>query len=389
MLSYALAIAVAVSSLVLFSTAFLMSDIHRQDDFLWSAVGLIYALVLWFCARNITGAVLLGQASASILLVSYSWQTLKLRKALANPERAQEIGNFSLLQKINDLLSRKKSQPLTTTPTVTTPNPKVTESEIAIPDTASTEEVTPNPQPETPKVESDRPIQKPEETVLDPQSDRSSSESSSKSKTSIGDKSPTTNEIVTEVVTPQTSDAVSDTERSQVDSASSTSVDETKIAVDTVAKDKVVKASTSQPVETNTVTESEIAPQPETAISEVESAPTVPTVKEATPKAENLPETLLDKEQEIVEDNVTVTPPKARSQSTAEASQTSEEAMPVKPKTTDALDSLETVEVAEILEAIPEDISSRKDRDKTNIIEVKTTEINIISQEKKSEQDSD
>ena len=389
MLSYALAIAVAISSLVLFSTAFLMSDIHRQDDFLWSAVGLIYALVLWFCARNITGAVLLGQASASILLVSYSWQTLKLRKALANPERAQEIGNFSLLQKINDLLSRKKSQPLTTTPTVTTPNPKVTESEIAIPDTASTEEVTPNPQPETPKVESDRPIQKPEETVLDPQSDRSSSESSSKSKTSIGDKSPTTNEIVTEVVTPQTSDAVSDTERSQVDPASSTSVDETKIAVDTVAKDKVVKAPTSQPVETNTVTESEIVPQPETAISEVESAPTVPTVKEATPKAENPPETLLDKEQEIVEDNVTITPPKARSQSTAAASQTSEEAMPVKPKTTDALDSLETVEVAEILEAIPEDISSRKDRDKTNIIEVKTTEINIISQEKKSEQDSD
>ncbi|MEM7761539.1 MAG: Ycf66 family protein, partial [Cyanobacteria bacterium P01_A01_bin.40] len=54
MLSYALAIAIAISSLGLFLTAFLMSDLHRQDDFLWSGVGLFYALVLWYCAQNIT-----------------------------------------------------------------------------------------------------------------------------------------------------------------------------------------------------------------------------------------------------------------------------------------------------------------------------------------------
>ena len=147
MLSYALAIAVATSSLVLFLTAFLMSDIHRKDDFLWSGVGLIYALVLWYCARNITGAVLLGQAAATALLVSYSWQTLKLRKAIANPDKAAEIDNFSVLQKINGLLKRNKPQVQPATPSVETPvTPKVTEQEIAIPDT-SAEDIPQTPAP--------------------------------------------------------------------------------------------------------------------------------------------------------------------------------------------------------------------------------------------------
>ena len=142
MLSYALAIAVALSSFVLFLTAFFMSDIHRKDDFLWSAMGLFYALVLWFCARNITGAVLLGQASAAVLLISFTWQTLKLRKAVANPEKAIAINNFSVLQAINGFLSRgKKNKPqvtATTTPSVKEAPDVVTESEIAIPQTTST-----------------------------------------------------------------------------------------------------------------------------------------------------------------------------------------------------------------------------------------------------------
>ena len=137
MLSYALAIAVAISSLVLFSTAFLMSDLHRQDDFLWSGVGLFYALVLWYCAKNITGAVLLGQFAATALLVSYNWQTLKLRKAIANPAKAAEINNFSVLQSITGLLKRNKSQVKSATPAKTPTKPQVTEEEIAIPETTS------------------------------------------------------------------------------------------------------------------------------------------------------------------------------------------------------------------------------------------------------------
>lgn len=137
MLSYALAIAVALSSLVLFSTAFVMSNLHRKDDFLWSGVGLFYALILWYCAKNITGTVLLGQAAASILLVSYSWQILKLRKAIANPEQAAAINNFSVLQSISGLLKRQKPEVKAATSTKSATKPKVTEQAIAIPDNPS------------------------------------------------------------------------------------------------------------------------------------------------------------------------------------------------------------------------------------------------------------
>ncbi|MFM2314016.1 MAG: hypothetical protein RLZZ04_3292 [Cyanobacteriota bacterium] len=136
MLSYALAIAVAISSLILLSTAFLMSKIHRQDDFLWGAVGLFYALVLWYCARNITGTVLLGQAAASVLVVSYSWQIIKLRRAISNPTQAAETTSFSVVQSINNLWQRKKPQ-VQSAPTPMTKEPisKVTEENIAIPET--------------------------------------------------------------------------------------------------------------------------------------------------------------------------------------------------------------------------------------------------------------
>ena len=133
MLSYALAIAVGLSSLILFSTAFLMSDIHRQDDFFWSGVGLFYALVLWFCATRITGGLLLGQTAAVALLISYNWQTLKLRKAIANPEKAEELNNFSILAAINRLFTRGKSKPQ---PTIT--ETSVTTEKITIPETPTT-----------------------------------------------------------------------------------------------------------------------------------------------------------------------------------------------------------------------------------------------------------
>jgi hypothetical protein len=140
MLSYALAIAVAISSLILFSTAFFMSQIHRKDDFFWSGIGLFYALVLWYCAKNITGAVLLGQTAATALLVSYCWQTLKLRKAIANPTKAAEINDFSILRSINGLLKSKKPQvKVPTSPVQAPPKSKLTEQEIAIPDTTLAE----------------------------------------------------------------------------------------------------------------------------------------------------------------------------------------------------------------------------------------------------------
>lgn len=106
MLSYALAIAVGLSSLVLFLTAFLMPKIHRQDDFLWSGVGLFYAIVLWFCATNIHGAVLLGQLAAVALLCSYTWQVVTLRKVIAEPEEPNLAASFSFTGFFGKLLNR-------------------------------------------------------------------------------------------------------------------------------------------------------------------------------------------------------------------------------------------------------------------------------------------
>ena len=106
MLPYALAIAVSLSSLVLFLTAFLMPKIHRQDDFLWSGVGLFYALVLWFCATKISGAVLLGQLAAVALLGSYTWQVITLRKAIANPEEQNIAESFSITAFLGKFLNQ-------------------------------------------------------------------------------------------------------------------------------------------------------------------------------------------------------------------------------------------------------------------------------------------
>lgn len=98
MLAYTLAIVIGLSSLILFTTAFTAKKFHRKDDFLWSALGLFYALVLWVCAGRITGAVLLGQTAATALILVFGWQTLKFREALLYPEKQQDILNFSVVE---------------------------------------------------------------------------------------------------------------------------------------------------------------------------------------------------------------------------------------------------------------------------------------------------
>lgn len=107
MLAYILAIAVGLASLTLYLAALFAKDLHRQDDFLWSGLGLFYALVLWVCAGRLTGGVLLGQAAAATLILSFGWQTLKLRRAIAHPEEQASLEGFSWLGWLQDRLGRK------------------------------------------------------------------------------------------------------------------------------------------------------------------------------------------------------------------------------------------------------------------------------------------
>ncbi|ELS02653.1 Ycf66 protein [Xenococcus sp. PCC 7305] len=118
MLPYGLAIAVGLSSSILFLTAFFMPKIHRQDDFFWSGLGFFYALVLWFCAAQFTGAVLLGQLAAVALLISYAWQVIKLRKAVVNPSEQMNLNRFSVTGFLGGLLNRspKVAEPKVTEP---------------------------------------------------------------------------------------------------------------------------------------------------------------------------------------------------------------------------------------------------------------------------------
>ena len=367
MLSYALAIAVALSSLVLFSTAFLMSDIHRQDDFLWSGVGLIYALVLWFCHRNITGAVLLGQAAAAALIVSYNWQTLRLRKAIANPEKADEVNNFSVLQAVNGLLKpssqknlsssvqqnksgllgklfgNKKKAAITNTKLDEVLEEKVTDK-AAIKNTSSTTPTTEEkpvvPEAETPVKET--PDGATKVTKLEAKQPTETKENEPENETAI----------VEDRQENQSTSIVSET----IPAESSPATKENELEQKVVIQDNEVDTSPSPEV-------------PQTSQSEETSTET--SEKEQTSESQNQPE--------IVENN------------NAEVKEVKEESEKIEPEKEESpLDSLETVEVAEVLEAVPEDLFAQQEEDdRSNIIEVSTTEINIVTESTKIDHNQD
>jgi Ycf66 protein N-terminus len=327
MLSYALAIAVAISSLIVFSTAFLMSKIHRKDDFLWGAVGLFYALVLWYCARNITGTVLLGQAAASVLLVSYSWQIIKLRRAILNPAQATETNSFSVVQSINNLWQRKNPQiQSAATPMTKAPIPKVTEKNIAIPETpAETSEQTEQTNKATitatdTNISNPKPLEEAEEKLtskatseISDVQDNADDHNHQASKPLATEPQPLPNKLP-EV--PQ--------------------VDETKITQDQAESEagQEIQANSFEP----------ISPEIQDQTSTKQTNPTPEKVVEEAAKS---------------------------------------------PKPKSALDSLETVEVAEVLEAESDRPSDNRESDRFNIIEVTTTEVNVTKEVIKLDQNQD
>lgn len=129
MLAYILAIAVAVGSFALYMAAFFFPEIHRKSDFIWSGVGLFYALVLWVCAGRITGGVLLGQIASVALVGWLGWETLTLRRSLTpaaqqteipSPEALQEkLTNLSIPQRVTSLFANLKDKAQQTASKVT------------------------------------------------------------------------------------------------------------------------------------------------------------------------------------------------------------------------------------------------------------------------------
>ncbi len=154
MLPYILALIIGFGSLAFYMAAFFFPEVHRKNDFIWSGIGLFYALILWVCGERITGAVLLGQMASVSLLGWLGWQTLTMRLELTSPEKRTEIspeilekiknlsiGGFGqqLLQPITSLLGKKQVKtppaPTVMTATVVETPPAVEDSPQAqIPD---------------------------------------------------------------------------------------------------------------------------------------------------------------------------------------------------------------------------------------------------------------
>ena len=117
MLAYVLALVVGLGSLAIYIAAFFFPEIHRKNDFIWSGVGLFYALVLWVFAPRITGGLLLGHVASVALLVWFGWQTLSLRRQLTpqaqqtqvpSPETVktgiqEQVNKLSLQQQLGQL----------------------------------------------------------------------------------------------------------------------------------------------------------------------------------------------------------------------------------------------------------------------------------------------
>ena len=105
MLAYVLALAVGLGSLAIYITAFFFPEVHRKNDFIWSGVGLFYALVLWVCAGRITGSLLLGQVAGVALLGWSVGQTLSLRRQLTPRSQTQLPSTTEVKNKVQEKLS--------------------------------------------------------------------------------------------------------------------------------------------------------------------------------------------------------------------------------------------------------------------------------------------
>ncbi len=82
MLAYFLSVLVGTGSVGIYVAAFLFPEIYRKYDFIWSGLGLFYALVLWLEAHQLTGGLLIGQTASVVLLLWFGWQAIILRRQL-------------------------------------------------------------------------------------------------------------------------------------------------------------------------------------------------------------------------------------------------------------------------------------------------------------------
>ena len=80
LITHVLAALVGIGSVAFYMAAFFYPEVNRPRDVVWSGLGLVYALVLWFGAAQMSAAILLGQCIAGVLLGVLGYQTLSIRR---------------------------------------------------------------------------------------------------------------------------------------------------------------------------------------------------------------------------------------------------------------------------------------------------------------------
>lgn len=105
MLTYLLADVVAIASIGLFvAGAFLLPSIKRDRDEIWSGVGLFYALVLFACAGQVRGGLLLGQIAGVALMGWLGWQAFASRWASVPADERQKVQSLTnLTEKVKSI----------------------------------------------------------------------------------------------------------------------------------------------------------------------------------------------------------------------------------------------------------------------------------------------
>lgn len=130
MLAYVLAVVVGLGSFAFFINGFFYPGVHRKHDFIWSGVGMFYALVLWVCAGQIRGAILLSHLASVLLLGWFFGQVWQLRwQLLPRTQREQVPDPRTLAQVLRDQAKPIKPP----SPQITTATAEITPSLISTP----------------------------------------------------------------------------------------------------------------------------------------------------------------------------------------------------------------------------------------------------------------
>jgi Ycf66 protein N-terminus len=93
MLNYVLGWAVSLGSLGFYLAGYLLPEVRRKQDAIWSGVGLIYALALLTNGDRISFGLLVGQLASATLIGWFGWQTIQYRRDLSDANSQTPIPN--------------------------------------------------------------------------------------------------------------------------------------------------------------------------------------------------------------------------------------------------------------------------------------------------------